>query len=368
MNTVASRFVAASAAEALRQARAALGPDALVLSSRQTNAGVELLAAPAQALERLAAAEPAAQAGRMLEELRALAARISQQLGRLAWTEDARRRPPVARLAARLLAAGFGAELARAIAERLPEGISGRDALVWARRVIAKNLLCAQPEEDLLARGGVYALIGPTGVGKTTTIAKLAARAVVRYGAQSLGLVSTDGYRIGALDQLRTYARILGVPLHAAADGAELAQALEAVSGRRLVLVDTAGVGQRDARLREHLELLARPRIGRILVLSAANQPEAIEDAILAYRGAGLEGVVLTKLDEARSLGGALDCALRHRLRILAIADGQRVPEDLHAALAVSLAERALAAEGDLTGAASDAVWTHEVARSLAHA
>jgi flagellar biosynthesis protein FlhF len=367
MNAVASRFTAPNASEALRRARAALGPDALVLSSRQTSAGVELLAAPAHALERLAAADAAAPAGRMLEELRALAARISQQLGRLAWTEDARRRPAVARLAARLLAAGFGAEIARTIAERVPEGQTDAQADAWARRVIAKNLLCAGPQDEPLARGGVYALIGPTGVGKTTTLAKLAARAVVRHGAQSLGLVSTDGYRIGALDQLRTYARILGVPLHAAADDAELAQALEALSGRRLVLIDTAGVGQRDARLREHLELLARPRIGRILVLSAANQSEAIEDAVLAYRGTGLEGIVLTKLDEARSLGGALDAALRHRLKIIAVADGQRVPEDLHAPVAGMLAERALGAE-EPECAAADAVWTHALARSLAHA
>ncbi|MDW8468008.1 MAG: hypothetical protein RML56_02330 [Burkholderiales bacterium] len=189
---------------------------------------------------------------------------------------------------------------------------------------------------------------------------------MVRYGAGSLGLVSTDGYRIGALDQLRTYARILGVPLHAAADAAELEQALAALAGRRLVLVDTAGVGQRDARLREHLELHAEPRIGRILVLAAATQPEALEEAVRAYRGAGLEGVVLTKLDEAHTLGGALATTLRHRLRIVAVADGQRVPEDLHAPVAAQLAARAL--EAVRAEEAVDAMWTADLAQGVAHA
>jgi flagellar biosynthesis protein FlhF len=247
-----------------------------------------------------------------------------------------------AALARALADAGFGAAHARGLTARLPDDFGEERARAWAARALAANLRCAAAHEDLVARGGAYALVGPTGVGKTTTVAKLAARCVVRHGAAALGLVTTDSYRIGAFDQLRIYGRILGVPVHAANDEMDLEQALGALAGKHLVLVDTVGMGQRDARMREHLALLARPRVQRVLVLSAAAQAEAIEDAILAYRDSGLAGIALTKIDEAVKLGGALDAAIRHKLALLAVANGQRVPEDLHPAHAAYLVDRAL--------------------------
>jgi flagellar biosynthesis protein FlhF len=338
----ARRFSGASSREALKKIREALGPDALVLSSRKTAAGVELLAAAPQAIERASEsgrgdADPA-----LVQKIQDLSRKIEESLEKLTWSESARRRPLRAELARALLEAGFGAALARSLTERLPDDFGAEQARAWAAAALAKNLRCAAEAGDLVARGGVYALVGPTGVGKTTTLAKLAARCVVRHGADSLGLVTTDSYRIGAFDQLRIYGRILGVAVHAASDEAALEDALAALAGRRLVLIDTVGIGQRDARMREHLALLARPRVERVLVLSAASQAEAIEDAILAYRDSGIAGVALTKIDEAVKLGGALDAAIRHKLALLAVANGQRVPEDLHPARAAYLVDRAL--------------------------
>ncbi len=337
------RFAALTSREALRMAREALGPDALVLSSQKTAAGVEVLAAAPQLLERMvqpAAAAPAESA--VLQELRALSGRIAEQLGRLAWTEEVRLRPLRAELARALLDAGFSAALARRVADRLPDDYGAAQARGWLAEVLANNLRCATADEDMVRRGGIYALVGPTGVGKTTTVAKLAARCVVEHGVAALGLITTDGYRIGAFDQLRIYGRILGVPVHAANDPVELGNALGALEGKHLVLIDSVGIGQRDPRMGEHLSLLALPQVARVLVLSAAGQSEALEDSILAYRGAGLAGIALTKIDEAVKLGGALDAAIRHRLTLLAVANGQRVPEDLHPAKAPLLVDRAL--------------------------
>lgn len=339
------RFAALTSREALKMAREALGPEALLLSNQKTATGVEVVAAVPKALERLMqpSGEPQA-APEVLQELRSLSGRIAEQLARLAWTEDARRRPLRAELARALLDAGFSAALARQVADRLPDDCDAARARGWLAEVLANNLRCATIDEDMVRRGGVYALIGPTGVGKTTTVAKLAARCVVEHGVAALGLITTDGYRIGAFDQLRIYGRILGVPVHPANDEVELGNALVALEGKHLVLIDTVGIGQRDQRMGEHLALVARAQVARVLVLSAAGQSETLEDAILAYRGAALAGIALTKIDEAVKLGGALDAAIRHRLTLLAVANGQRVPEDLHPAKASLLVDRALRA------------------------
>jgi flagellar biosynthesis protein FlhF len=246
-----------------------------------------------------------------------------------------------------LIAAGFSAVLSRKVAGAVPDDLAAEPARQWLARTLARNLHCggdaADPAADPVSRGGVYALVGPTGAGKTTTVAKLAAGCVVRHGAGSLGLISADHYRIGAQDQLRIYGRILGVPVHAVHDAESLRAALEALAGKRLVLIDSIGVGQRDARIAEQTALFEEQRVGRILLLSAASQAETLEEVVQAYAAAPLAGSILTKTDEAVSLGGALDCAIRHRLRISHVTNGQRVPEDIHPANGAYLVHRALA-------------------------
>jgi flagellar biosynthesis protein FlhF len=182
--------------------------------------------------------------------------------------------------------------------------------------------------------GGVIALVGPTGAGKTTTIGKLAARWSMQHGSQDLALVSTDGYRIGAREQLTTYARILGAPMHAANDGKELALVLERLKSKKLVLIDTAGMGPRDVRLTEQLAALqlgaSRARV--LLTLPAHGEAHALEEIVRSFARVSPVACILTKLDEAASLGAVISTALRHKLRIAYLCNGQRVPEDLHAA------------------------------------
>jgi flagellar biosynthesis protein FlhF len=200
-------------------------------------------------------------------------------------------------------------------------------------------------EDDLMEQGGVVALIGPTGVGKTTTVAKLAARFALKHGNHSVALISTDTYRIGAQEQLNTYARILDVPIRMAATPEELAVALNAFSAKRLVLVDTAGMSQRDLQLSERLAFLNLP--GRdvrcFLTLSAATDQASLEQAVKAFGVAQPEGCILTKVDEAGSLGGALSTLIHNRLPLGFITDGQKVPEDIHLARAHTLVDQASA-------------------------
>jgi flagellar biosynthesis protein FlhF len=190
----------------------------------------------------------------------------------------------------------------------------------------------------------VYALVGATGVGKTTTTAKLAAAFAAKYGAANLGLITLDAYRIGAHEQLRAYGRILGVPVHTAHDRASLDDLLELLAAKKMVLIDTAGMAQRDTRTRELLEMLQHRAIRKLLVVNAASQGETIEDVMVAYRAAACVGVVLSKLDEAVKLGPAIDALIRHRLKIVGVANGQRVPEDWHRLSASALVQRALRA------------------------
>jgi flagellar biosynthesis protein FlhF len=238
------------------------------------------------------------------------------------------------------------------VADKLPDDHNEAQSRKWVSDVLSRNLKCVDPTRDMVEAGGIYALVGPTGVGKTTTTAKLAARCVVKYGAQSLGLITTDSYRIGAFDQLSIYGKILGVPVHSAQSYAELEATIATMSGKRMVLIDTTGMGQRDNRVSEQINLLDNPSIRRVLLLNAAAQAETLEDVARAYQGkaAGarpLAGAILTKIDEAAKLGPVLDVVARHSLEILAVTNGQRVPEDLHQAAGNALVHRALKAAVD---------------------
>jgi flagellar biosynthesis protein FlhF len=208
--------------------------------------------------------------------------------------------------------------------------------------VLERNLLTGEAEPALEDQGGVYALVGSTGVGKTTSTAKLAAAFATKYGAANLGLVTLDAYRVGAHEQLRTYGRILGVPVHTAHDRASLEDLLDLLAAKKMVLIDTAGMAQRDTRTRELLDMLGHRAIQKLVVVNAAQQGETIEDVLIAYRATLARGVILSKMDEAVKLGPALDALIRHRLKIVGVANGQRVPEDWHRLSSHALVHRAL--------------------------
>ena len=222
--------------------------------------------------------------GDLLAELRAVKGLIEERFGALAFMEKLQRHPAEARLAQKLLDCGFSPMLVRKMADGFDADAG--DETAWAAQVLERNLRTALEGDAIEDRGGVFALIGPTGVGKTTTTAKIAAAFAARHGAGNLGLITLDAYRVGAHEQLRAYGRILGVPVHTAHDRASLEDLLDLLTAKKMVLIDTAGMAQRDARTRELLEMLAHRSVQRVLVVDAAAQGETIEDVLVAYRAA----------------------------------------------------------------------------------
>jgi flagellar biosynthesis protein FlhF len=279
----------------------------------------------------------------VMTELRSMRGLIEQRFGALAFMEKLQRQPRQANLAKQLLDAGFSPLLIRKLVESLP---AEADETAWAASVLERNVITGEHDAALEDQGGIHALIGATGVGKTTSTAKLAAAFATRHGAPHLGLITLDAYRVGAHEQLRAYGRILGVPVHTAHDRDSLEDLLDLLSGKRMVLIDTAGMAQRDSRTRELLDMLQHSAIQRVLVVNASAQGETIEDQLAAYGAANCKGLVLSKLDEAVKLGPALDSMIRHKLKVLAVANGQRVPEDWHRLSAQALVQRALKGGG----------------------
>jgi flagellar biosynthesis protein FlhF len=276
----------------------------------------------------------------MMRELRAMKGMIEERFGALAFMERLQKSPKQAQLTTRLIECGFSPALIRKLLDSLSEDVG--DEIAWAGDVLQRNLSTGETDPALEDQGGVYALVGSTGVGKTTSTAKLAAAFAARHGASNLGLITLDAYRLGAHEQLRAYGRILGVPVHTAHDRVALEDLLDLLSAKKMVLIDTAGLAQRDTRTRELLEMLSHPSVRRLLVLNASSQGETIEDVLVAYKAASAHGIVLSKVDEAVKLGPALDAMIRHRLKVVAVANGQRVPEDWHRLTAQALVHRAL--------------------------
>ena len=199
-------------------------------------------------------------------------------------------------------------------------------------------------DDDLVAQGGIVALVGSTGVGKTTTIAKLAARYALRHGRENVALITTDNYRIGALEQLRTYGKILGIPVKIANNKRQMEENLRQIAHKKFVLIDTAGMSQRDSRLMEQFSLIKDcvSNVKNYLVMSTTTQGAALDEIIRTFSNINITGTILTKVDETTNLGCALSVVSKHKLPVTYISDGQKVPEDLHLARAHMLINRAL--------------------------
>ncbi len=289
------------------------------------------------------------QIAEMLSEMREMRRVVESQLTTISWSNILQRDPIKSSILSTLLAAGFSAALSRQMTERLPADLNHEDASAWIKTTLAKNLITvedslAEEETEVLDQGGIFALIGPTGVGKTTTMAKLAARYVMKHGTQDLGLITTDAYRVGGYEQLRIYGKILGVMVHAVKDEADLKIALSELKNKHTILIDTVGVSQRDHMVAEQISMLSNSNtpIKRLLCLNATSTGETLADVIQAYKGKGLDGCIITKLDEAATIGNALDVAIREKLKLYYTTNGQRVPEDIQLAKKQDLIERAL--------------------------
>jgi len=390
---IVRKFVAGNTREALRLVRDTLGADAIILSNRTIDGEIEVMAVaeadfdgnmpvvsampaatgtrheaqvfrnarvrparPRPAVEpaptNTAETEnlPAQGVSDLLAEMRSLKQLVESQLSGFAWGEVARQDPSRAEALRQWLAAGFSPALGRGWLDEMPHGLSPTEICASLRLRLHRELQGRVVESDLVEEIGTFALVGPTGVGKTTTVAKIGARCAMRHGSQQLAFVTTDSYRVGAEDQLRVYAKLLGTPVFAARDGAELDVTLEDIRRRRLVLVDTIGMGQRDQRLADQLQLLtgAGHGVRRILVIAANTQLSTLEDVIRRYGEGGLYGCILTKIDEAVRLGEVLDVVVRHQLPVHYLSNGQRVPEDLHRPNPLYLADRAFRSVGRL--------------------
>ncbi|KTA93797.1 flagellar biosynthesis regulator FlhF [Aeromonas salmonicida subsp. smithia] len=279
----------------------------------------------------------------MRKEMASIRKLLEHQISGLMWQEVERREPMRALLIKELKKIGFDDAFADQLAGLIPEDMSIHQAMAQLAEVLTAQLKIS--EDDILRQGGAVALLGPTGVGKTTTIAKLAARFAMKYGAEQVALITTDNYRIGAHEQLQTYGRIMGCPVRQVRDAEELANALYQFRHRRLVLIDTAGVGQRDIRLTEQLDTLvknAKVRIRSYLVMSATSQRRVMQEAVDHFRRIPLSGCILTKLDESLNLGEVINVCIQNALPISYITDGQRVPEDIQVANAAQLVGAAM--------------------------
>ncbi|NYE61388.1 flagellar biosynthesis protein FlhF [Duganella sp. 1224] len=286
----------------------------------------------------------------MMNEIRAMRGMMETQLAELSWGATQAREPHKTAVLREMLAAGFSASLARYLIEKLPAGRDAADSLRWIKTVLTRNLQTMANEDALIDQGGVFALVGPTGVGKTTSTAKLAARCVMRHGPDKLALITTDAYRIGAHEQLRIYGKILGVMVHSVKDEADLRIALKELKNKHTVLIDTVGVSQRDQMVTEQVSMLqgADANVKRLLCLNATATQDTLSEVVRAYQGSGLAGCIMTKLDEAAAIGNALDVVIRHKLNLFYVSNGQRVPEDLHLADPAYLIDRAFKLKREL--------------------
>ena len=386
------RYFAADARTALNMLREDQGEEAVILSNRQVDGGVEIIAAldyedslensslgnPAAAQHHGAAQQPAWQdeledyedelepaapsqinafeirqklaaqqardndatdpaLAKIRAELKSLRDIMEAPLMQFAWGETTRVKPLYASLLKQLMTLGLSAELSENLARKIAETGLGKHSWLDALKLLANIIPVA--DDDLIKQGGVVSLVGPTGVGKTTTIAKLAAKFALRHGRRNVSLITTDSYRIGAHEQLRTYGRILGVPVQVASDADELQNALAHINAEpfdepHLTLIDTAGISQSDIRLAEQLATLqiSGVNIKNYLVLSATGQMMLQDDVVTAFGKAGLQGCIVTKLDETASLGEVLSVLIQHSLPVAYVCDGQKVPDDFHQA------------------------------------
>jgi len=394
------RYIAKDMRTALAQVREGLGPDAVILSSGRVGSDVEVVAAidmevaravesapPAsryeeirretardvasrqaeshnaevrhaellkrrsssQLSEEIAPAYVAAQATErpaaqdaLASEMKDMRRMLESQLATLAWNDMSRRSPVQAAMQKELAQLGITQDLANSLVGKIPRELGFSAARRFALATVARTIQTTG--DRWLEQGGVVAFAGPAGAGKTTLLAKLAARWVLRHGPRRVALVSADAVRIGAHEQMHMLGRLLGITTHNVYDVAELPELLYELRGCQFIMIDTAGASPRDPEVARRLRLLNQMQasIETSLVLPASTQAGAIDEVVQRFELAKPSSCVITKIDEAVSLGGVLSALVRHKLPAAYISDGQRVPEDLSPARSHVLVSRAV--------------------------
>ncbi len=269
----------------------------------------------------------------MRQELSSLRNILEFQVSGLLEQDVKRKHPLHGYLIQKLQHMGISGALAEDVVAYAPTSANEREAWLFLLKLLANRL--ETRHDDILSKSGVVALMGPTGNGKTTTIAKLAAQAAQKYGADQVAIVTIDTYRIGAFEQIATYGKIIGCSVKQAQNASELSDLLFQFRNKRLVLIDTAGFGQKDARLIRQLDSMKENsgiNIKNYLVMQANCQYGVMQQTVNEYRQISLQGCILTKLDECYSLGEAISVAIENKLPVCYLTDGQKVPEDLQSA------------------------------------
>lgn len=351
------RFVAPDTSKAMRMIKEAFGPDAVILSSHTVADGVEVVAAvdydetvinskleqseTISSPERFSVAHedssPQSAIDEMRMEIKMLREMMQHQLAGFAWQNKCQESPLQMTLVKRLTECGIDLELA----EQFVRDIDSEKTVDQAWQEVLKRLAQAIriSQHKILEQGGIYAFVGPTGVGKTTSVAKLAARFALQHGANQLGLITMDSYRIGAHEQLLTFGKILNVNVSRADDAKSLNMILEKMQNKKLILIDTAGVSQHDERVCKQMQFINKIAfpIKPVLVLSATSQAQVLRDVIEKYHPLGIDQCVVTKCDEAVDLGTIMSVLIDQRLATSYLADGQRVPEDIRQATTLNI-------------------------------
>lgn len=378
------RYVAPDIRQAIRMVRDEQGPDAVILSNKRTAAGVEIIAAidysdsflhkknemeipdnlnvmpeselksptkiqsgsevlydsPVKKSELIQISDPILT--ELQKEIRFLRSLLENQLSGLAWSDMQLRKPVQAALLRKLNLMGLSANLCKKIVKEISLDLNQEHA--WRKALSILSDMIPIYRDDLSAGGGIVALVGPSGVGKTTTIAKIAARYALKNDSKQVVLVTTDNYRIGGQEQLRVYSRILGISLQVIKEVVELEDLLKNLSRDHLVLIDTAGTRQREVQTFEQYPFLVNRalQIKTFLVLSATMQRTDLEESANSLANLQIQGCIVTKADESTSLGSMLTVCIQHRLPIVYLCEGPRVPEDLTTAVAHKIVSKSV--------------------------
>lgn len=338
--------------QAMNLVREEHGDDAVILSTKDTGNGIEIVAAldpdsnqnqqtkqstagstynapdmPQNQFNASSIQQENPDISQMAEELKAVRAMLENQLSGLAWSQTEQNDPARIDLIKRLVKLGVGWDLS----EKLVNGLPHINNQAWSAILMQMEEQIPTADRDIIDRGGIFALVGPTGVGKTTTIAKIASRFVMRNSPNELALISTDCYKIGAQAQLKTFADLINVPVHVAKTQGELYALLASLSHKKLILIDTAGTSQRDLQLSQQVTSghEGAVTVRNYLVMSAATQLSVMKDVVKSFGQVVLQGCILTKVDEAVQLGNVLTVLIEDQLPIAYLSNGQRVPEDL---------------------------------------